>query len=405
MSSPQPSWSQWKAWLAETPLPAALVYLPALDENIRRLRAKAEQAGKPVRVASKSVRSVPLLRRILAQGEGAFRGLMCFAVPEAARLADAGFDDLLVAYPTVQAADMALAAELAERAVGFKLVVDSTEHLQALDAVARGRKTVVDVVIELDVSYRPLHARVHLGVRRSPLRDAAHVRRLAEAAAALRGVRVVGLMGYEAHIAGLTDRNPFDGWFNPVKTAIKTLSIPDVRQRRGEAVRALREAGVAVALVNGGGTGSLDSTGRDDAVTELTAGSGFLCPHLFSYYRSLDLLPAAFFACQVVRASDPQYVTCAGGGYVASGQVNRDKQPLPYLPAGLAPVAMEGAGEVQTPLRRADCREEIRLGDPILFRHAKAGELGERFNELLLVDESGVVDRAPTYRGEGWVFF
>ncbi len=241
MSSPQPSWSQWKAWLAETPLPAALVYLPALDENIRRLRAKAEQAGKPVRVASKSVRSVPLLRRILAQGEGAFRGLMCFAVPEAARLADAGFDDLLVAYPTVQAADMALAAELAERAVGFKLVVDSTEHLQALDAVARGRKTVVDVVIELDVSYRPLHARVHLGVRRSPLRDAAHVRRLAEAAAALRGVRVVGLMGYEAHIAGLTDRNPFDGWFNPVKTAIKTLSIPDVRQRRSEGRRVGKE--------------------------------------------------------------------------------------------------------------------------------------------------------------------
>ncbi|MHA1569462.1 MAG: alanine racemase [Alphaproteobacteria bacterium] len=405
MANLQPGWSDWKRWLASEPLPAAMVYLPALDENILRIRAAAEKAGKSLRVASKSVRCVSLLRRIFAKGGDVFQGLMCFAVPEAARLVDEGFTDLLVAYPTIQPADTALAAELAGRRIGFKLVVDSVAHLEALAVAAKKQRTIVDVVLELDVSYRPAYGRVHIGARRSPLRKADHVEKLVQAAQQIDGVRVVGLMGYEAHIAGVQDKNPFDKWLNPVKTAIKLMSVPDVASRRSQAVEAMRKAGVDVQVVNGGGTGSLDSTGRDPSVTELTAGSGFYCPQLFSYYRTLDLIPAAFFASQVVRVSDPEYITCAGGGYIASGPVSADKQPASFLPAGLTPVAMEGAGEVQTPLDRTGCREPIEPGDPILFRHAKAGELCERFNELLLVGPDGIEDRVPTYRGQGWVFF
>jgi D-serine deaminase-like pyridoxal phosphate-dependent protein len=65
---------------------------------------------------------------------------------------------------------------------------------------------------------------------------------------------------------------------------------------------------------------------------------------------------------------------------------------------------LEGAGEVQTPLVLAKNSPRIELGDPIFFQHAKAGELCERFNELILIQGNKIVDRVKTYRGEGFAF-
>ena len=73
---------------------------------------------------------------------------------------------------------------------------------------------------------------------------------------------------------------------------------------------------------------------------------------------------------------------------------------MPTYPAGLAMLGSEGAGEVQTPLR-GTAAGRLRLGDRVWFRHAKAGELCERFNRLYLVSAGRIVDEVPTYRGEG----
>ena len=43
----------------------------------------------------------------------------------------------------------------------------------------------------------------------------------------------------------------------------------------------------------------------------------------------------------------------------------------------------------------------LRLGERVWFRHAKAGEYCERFNELHLIRRGEVVETVPTYRGEG----
>ena len=51
------------------------------------------------------------------------------------------------------------------------------------------------------------------------------------------------------------------------------------------------------------------------------------------------------------------------------------------------------------------CGTALELGDPVIFRHAKAGELAERFNEYLLVAGDQLVGRAPTYRGLGQNYF
>jgi D-serine deaminase-like pyridoxal phosphate-dependent protein len=310
---------------------------------------------------------------------------MCFAAAEAVFLAEQGFDDFLVAYPTVQKADLDALQELAETKK-VRIVVDCEEHLQALNG--RG----VEAVVDLDVSFRPV-GRVHLGVRRSPLRDPESVLRLLVRARAL-GVSVTGLMGYEAHVAGVPDANTLVRIF-------KRLAVPATASLRAKVVEAVKRAGFTLDLVNGGGTGSLDSTTSEACVTEVSAGSAFFAPHLFDSYDGLPLRPAAFFALQVVRKSDEHLATCHGGGWIASGGAGPDRLPLPWLPRGLKLLQREGAGEVQTPLEGAGA---LAVGDPVFFRHAKAGELSEHANELLLLQGDKVVERAPTYRGLGRAF-
>ena len=156
-------------------------------------------------------------------------------------------------------------------------------------------------------------------------------------------------------------------------------------------------------FVNGGGTGSLARTAGAGIVSELTAGSGFYAPALFDNYRSLALDPAAFFSLSVVRRPVGGVATLLGGGYLASGAAGADRLPDPYLPGGLRFDRDEGAGEVQTPVTGA-AAYKLRVGDRVYLRHAKAGELCERFDSLYLVEGERIVDEVPTYRGEGKAF-
>jgi len=388
-----PSWNALKRLLADERLPAALVDLDAVDRNVDLLRGIAERQGKTLRIASKSIRHVGLIRRVLERGGPAFQGLMCFTAEEATALADAGLDDLLVAYPTVQRGPLTALGERVARGATIHVVVDHPTHLSALDAAGKAAGATLSAIIELDVSARFMGA-VHLGARRSPLRTGADCVALARAAEGLPRVRIGGLMAYEGHIASLVD--------TPLHRNFKRLVGPRVARGRAAAVTALRAAGFELPLVNGGGTGSAHRTAAEGCVTEITAGSAFLCPHLFDGFDDLPLEPAAWFALRVCRCSDPKMVTCAGGGYVASGEAGRSRLPIPVLPEGLSLIGLEGAGEVQTPLR---CRGPVpEIGDPVLFRHAKAGELAERFATYLLLREGELVAREPTYRGQGWCF-
>jgi D-serine deaminase-like pyridoxal phosphate-dependent protein len=395
------SYPQYRDALNGRSLPCALINLDALDANIATIRSWVDGTGKKIRVATKSIR-VPWVLDYLRQSLGdLYSGLMCLTVEEAVFLHAKGFDDLLVAYPSVQPSDLKQLASLTKKGVKVSLIVDSEQHLRALSEVGAAKGVELCAVIEIDMSYRPFGDATHLGVRRSPVRKAKEVLMLARLAESLPGVRLAGLMGYEAQVAGLTDSNPFTKALNPIKKLIKKRSIPEVTARRRLIANLLAEGGIEIELFNGGGTGSVKTTPPDDPITEVTAGSGFFCSHLFDYFENFKLLPAAFFALQVVRFPKPGMVACLGGGYVASGESHLDKQPLPYLPGGLSLLPVECAGETQTPLTLPKNAPDLGLGDPVLFRHAKAGELSERFNGFLLIRDGKVIGEEKTYRGFG----
>ncbi|PWU44739.1 alanine racemase [Micromonospora globispora] len=380
--------------------PYAVVDLAAFDANAAALVGRT--GGKPVRIASKSVRSRDLLTRALHRP--GWRGVMAFTLPEAIWLVRTGVaDDVLVAYPT---ADRGALAELTADPVladAVTLMVDGTEQLDLVDAVcAPGRRPALRVCVDLDASWRLAGGRVHVGVRRSPVHSARAAGALAATVAGRPGFRLVGLMAYEAQIAGLGDAPPGQAVLGTAIRIAQRGSYRELLARRGAAVAAVREH-ADLEFVNGGGTGSVAATSADPAVTEVTAGSGLYGPTLFDAYRAWRPTPAAFFACAVVRRPGPGLATVLGGGWIASGPAADSRLPRPWLPTGLKLLGAEGAGEVQTPLTGA-AAATLRVGDRVWFRHAKAGELCEHVNELHLVDGDVVVATVPTYRGEGRAF-
>jgi D-serine deaminase-like pyridoxal phosphate-dependent protein len=375
--------------------PFAVVDLDAFDANAADLLRRA--TGTPVRLATKSVRARALQARALSAG---FRGQLCFTLPEALWLAGLGAEDLVVAYPTADRAGLRALAS-GPHASAVTVMVDSREHLDLIEAAACGGAPV-RVAIDVDAGWWPLRRRIRIGAKRSPVRTPQQAASLAADIVARAGVELAGVMCYEAQIAGVGDAPPGRAPLGAAIRAMQRASARELAARRAAVVAAIR-AVAPVGFVNGGGTGSVHATAAEPAITEVAAGSGLFGPTLFDAYRAFAPRPAAFFALAVVRRPSPSVATVLGGGYPASGPPGADRLPRPALPAGLRLDRAEGAGEVQTPVLGPPAAA-LRLGDRVWFRHAKAGELCERFASLHLVAGDRVVDEVPTYRGEGRTF-
>ena len=343
--------------------PLAIVDLGAFDRNAADMTRRA--AGRPIRVATKSLRCRYLIERALATP--GYQGVMCYSLPEALWLHAMGTsDDLLVAYPTVdrQALRALAADEVARRRI--TIMADSAAHLDVVDRALGDGHPEIRICLELDVSWRPLARKtaVHIGTWRSPLHTPEQAAGFAQAVTRRAGFRLVGVMGYEGQIAGLGDAPPGHPLRAQLIRLIQGRSMPELIRRRTETIR-LIQALTSLEFVNGGGTGSLESTAGDTSVTELTAGSGLVGPTLFDAYRRFKPEPALMFALPVVRRPSPGIATLFSGGYVASGTGTPDRLPRPYLPAGLRLIGTEGAGEVQTPVRGA-AAAQLRPGDRVL---------------------------------------
>ncbi len=390
---PQDWWPALTAATIDLPAPVGVLAVEALAANAHDLLDRAQ--GLPIRVASKSVRVRGVLDAVLALP--GYRGILAYTLAEALWLAET-HDDVVVGYPTADRAAIARLAADEQLASRVTIMVDDVAQLDLVDAVAvPGARAVIRVAIELDASFRS-RLLGHVGVRRSPVHEPADAEALAEVVVARRGFRLVGMMAYEAQVAGVTNA----GSGKAAIRAMQRASVRELAERRGAAVAAVR--GVAeLEFVNGGGTGSIESTHADASVTEVAAGSGLFGPHLFDGYTHFHPAPAAAFALDVVRRPTPDIATLLGGGWIASGPPGPDRVPKLVWPEGLRMLARESAGEVQTPVQGAAARE-LGVGDRVWLRHTKAGELSEHLDAFALVENGVLVGETPTYRGEGKVF-
>lgn len=383
--------------------PLAVLDEPAYRANAADLVRRA--GGTPIRLATKSLRVRSVIADVAALR--GYRGLMAYSLREALFLHGTDTsDDILVAYPTTDREALADLAADPEAAAAVTVMVDCVEHLELIeDAIAGVRAAPVRVAIDVDASWRPMDSpRVHVGVRRSPIRTPEQAEFLARAIVRRPALHLDGVMAYEAQIAGVADRprGPSGLLRGVAVRAMQARSAEELSARRGAVVAAVRSV-TDLRFVNGGGTGSIERTVADQAITEVAAGSGVFAPHLFDGYSAFEPIPAALFALPVVRRPAPGWATLFGGGYLASGPADASRLPQVYLPAGLRLSATEGAGEVQTPVHGEAC-DHLALGDLVWLRHAKAGELAERFATFQVIDGDRLVTTVLTYRGEGQAF-
>ncbi len=426
-ANPADFWPRLTAATAHLDPPLGVIDRAAFAFNAADLVRRA--VGVPIRVASKSIRVRGLLEAVLAHP--GFAGVLAYTLPEALWLASpraasgaaggaagsaspgaqgsaggSDIDDVVLGYPTTDRAALARLAADEQLAARVTLMIDDVAHLDLIDAVvAPSARPSIRIALELDASWRgPLG---HLGVRRSPLHEPAQLAALARTVTERPGFTLVGVMAYEAQIAGLGDAPPGRPVRGALVRGIQRRSRAELAERRGRAIAAVRAiadaAGTPLQFVNGGGTGSLESTAADPSVTELAAGSGLIGPHLFDTYRGFTPAPAAAFALPVVRRPTDDIATLLGGGWIASGPAGADRLPQVVWPEGLRMLGTEGAGEVQTPLRGPAART-LHVGDQVWLRHTKAGELAEHLDAYALVDGDRVSGELPTYRGEGKAF-
>lgn len=391
------------AGLEDPATPMVVVDRDAFDANADDLHRRA--GTTPIRVASKSLRVPALLHRALAHP--GFAGVLGYSLREALWLVEHGTtDDVVLGYPTVDRGALRRLLTDEQALAAVTLMVDDPAHLDVVDAVRRevstgsttgGGSTTVRVALDIDAGLRL--GRSHVGPKRSPLHDAAEVIGFARQVLARPGFALVGVMTYEGQVAGVPDDVPGQRAKSLVVRRLKSASMAQLADRRGTIAAALRNL-VDLEFWNGGGSGSVEATAADSAVTEVAAGSGLLVPTLFDHYQSFRPRPAAFFGVPVVRRPSEGIATVAGGGFIASGPTGKDRAPTPWAPAGLHLTGLEGAGEVQTPLTGPGAAA-LTIGDWVWFRHAKSGELAEHTNLVHLVAGDSVVESVPSYRGLG----
>jgi D-serine deaminase-like pyridoxal phosphate-dependent protein len=399
--SPSQYWPALTAATAELDPPFGVVAQEALAHNAFDMLQRAN--GTTIRVASKSVRVRGIIDAVLALD--GYAGVLAYTLPEALWLASAAnghsaIEDVVVGYPSVDRGALRTLATSPDLARRVTIMIDSVEQLDFVDSViAPNARESIRVCIELDASWDTWYLG-HTGVRRSPVHSVEQARALAEAVVGRAGFTLVGLMGYEAQIAGQVNDPAGKKAYGAIVRWMQVQSSAELRERRGSAVASIRQI-AELEFVNGGGTGSLERTAAESAVTEIAAGSGLFGPHLFDNYTHFTPAPAAAFALSVVRKPTPDIAVLLGGGWIASGPPQPDRAPRVVWPEGTTLLAREGAGEVQTPL---DDASAMKIGDRAWLRHTKAGELSEHLDEFAIVHDGVITETLPTYRGQGKVF-
>lgn len=371
--------------------PSAWLDLDALDHNIDLVNQKTQAVN--LRLATKSIRSIDVLNYIKDKSPN-FIGLMSYAADESVYLLENGFDNILCAYPTLDMSSVVESFKYTEQGATMIWMVDRPEHVEMLNEVAKKHHTKIEVCLDINMSM-PL-PKLYFGTKRSALMGLKDVKKLLKHIKKSANVNICAAMGYEAQIAGLPERLPGKALLTPAIRLLKNRSKKQVSQRRGSIVNWLNKQGYTLKLVNGGGSGSMVFTSSQPEVTEITVGSAYYKPAYFDYMDSMEAFqPAAGFVLPITRQPEKDVVTCHSGGFIASGAIGIDKQPVVYHPKGLSLLADEGFGEIQTPLnidRKVASSKLNRsgeasvigmnIGDVVWFRHAKAGELCEHFNTL-----------------------
>ena len=224
-------WGRLTGATASFSAPVVTLGLEALAHNAQDVLRRAKD--KPVRVASKSIRVRGVLDAVLALP--GYQGVLAYTLAEAIWLSET-IDDIVIAYPSTDRAALAALAADERAASRIAVMIDSVDQLELIDSVAPpSARTPIRVCLDFDASWNT-KLLGSIGALRSPVHEPAALRRLAERVLQRRGFDLVGIMSYEAQIAGVGDEpvgRPANGM---LMRTIQKQSAAELADRRAEAL-------------------------------------------------------------------------------------------------------------------------------------------------------------------------
>lgn len=256
------------------------------------MQSRADEAGIALRPHAKTHKSVDIARRQLAAGAV---GQCCAKIGEAEVLAEEGIGGILITSPIAAPAAIRRLAVLAAWSAGLMAVVDHPDVAARIDDALWHIGARLDVLIDIDP-----------GVHRSGVASPDAAVQLAQAIAASRCLRLVGVQFYcslEQHIQSFAGRLEV---MNRRAAYLKTC------------IDALRTAGYEIPIISGSGTGTHVIDLEMGLFTELQVGSYIF---MDKQYLDCDLGPAGgtsfqtslFIDARVVSANHPDMVTIDAG--------------------------------------------------------------------------------------------
>ena len=232
--------------IEELDTPVLLVDADAFERNVARMARLCADAGVACRPHAKAHKS-PQIARI--QMEAGAVGMCCAKLGEAEVMAAAGIEDLHITTPVVGASKI-MRLTGAARQSRISVVADDPDNISDLAAGAQTAGLRLDVLVEVDVGQG------RCGVPPGP--------RAAELARLIAGhpwLRFRGLQTYHGTIQMTGD------------LAERRAAAAQALEKAELSARLVREAGLGVEVLTGGGTGTSAIDAAAGGLTELQPGS------------------------------------------------------------------------------------------------------------------------------------
>jgi 3-hydroxy-D-aspartate aldolase len=273
--------------------PALLIDRDALERNIAAMAAHAKGLGIALRPHAKTHKSLAVAKR---QVEAGALGICCATLGEAEIMVRGDVPGVHITSPQVTEPKIArLIALNAAPHRGLSVVVDHPANLAALDRAARDAGQTLDVLVDFEA-----------GHGRTGVTSEDALGSLARAAVAAQNLAFRGVQSYSGNLQHIA-----------VRAERRARALYEVA-RLGAMLGRLREAGIAVPIVTGGGTGTFDLDPEGRVFTELQVGSYVFMD--VQYRQALEdgrnappFETALFVSTAVVSVNAAGYVTTDAG--------------------------------------------------------------------------------------------
>jgi D-serine deaminase-like pyridoxal phosphate-dependent protein len=355
--------------LRGVPTPALVIDEQALDRNVAAMAELARRAGRSLRPHAKTHKSVVIAKK---QVEAGAIGICCATIPELKAMAEAGIGGLLLTAAMQDAAKVETLIGIAKQ-TPITIAADHPSQVNLLLSKLSSDAPPIGFIVDVDV-----------GQKRTGVSSVKDTIAIAKCIAGDKRLKFGGLQGYAGHVQHIPDFSE------------RTREAARVSALLAEHIAALRESGLDVPIVSGGGTGTHEIDLVHQPFTEIQAGSYVFMDADYARIqggsgKSLPFECSLFMLTTVTSANVPGQITVDAG--TKSLAVNG---PTPHLIVG-APdgTKFQFAGDEHGILVLPEGSKPPALGDRILMSVTHCDPTINLFSAVHAVKKSGAIEKWP----------